>query len=153
MEGFAGAFGATIVYPIDLGMSLWMSCSIGTLLNVSFPSQSRYVVLSLNGNLTETPVFGSELDAVRLDTYRCFIQIYSFSLFARMQNQRSTIVGQLLYKNSLDCVKKVIRNEGFLGFYRGLGPQLVVSTYLIGLSRCSAGFFRVSRQRKRSNSR
>jgi hypothetical protein len=48
----------------------------------------------------------------------------------RMQNQRSTIVGQLLYKNSLDCVKKVFRNEGFLGFYRGLGPQLVVSTDL-----------------------
>ncbi|KAI0257068.1 mitochondrial carrier [Lactifluus subvellereus] len=60
--GFAGAFGATIVYPIDLGM---------------------------------------------------------------MQNQRSTIVGQLLYKNSWDCVRKVFRNEGFLGFYRGLGPQLV----------------------------
>jgi hypothetical protein len=48
-----------------------------------------------------------------------------------MQNQRSTIVGQLLYKNSLDCVKKVLRNEGVLGFYRGLGPQLIVSTYLI----------------------
>jgi hypothetical protein len=32
MEGFAGAFGATIVYPIDLGMSLWMSCLIVTLL-------------------------------------------------------------------------------------------------------------------------
>ncbi|KAI0294929.1 mitochondrial inner membrane protein [Russula brevipes] len=60
--GLAGALGATIVYPIDLGV---------------------------------------------------------------MQNQRSTIVGQLLYKNSLDCVKKVFRNEGFLGFYRGLGPQLV----------------------------
>jgi solute carrier family 25 aspartate/glutamate transporter 12/13 len=45
-----------------------------------------------------------------------------------MQNQRSTIVGQLLYKNSLDCVKKVFRNEGAVGFYRGLGPQLVVST-------------------------
>ncbi|KAF8274027.1 mitochondrial inner membrane protein [Lactarius quietus] len=60
--GAAGAFGATIVYPIDLGA---------------------------------------------------------------MQNQRSTIVGQLLYKNSWDCVKKVFRNEGFLGFYRGLGPQLV----------------------------
>jgi solute carrier family 25 (mitochondrial aspartate/glutamate transporter), member 12/13 len=44
-----------------------------------------------------------------------------------MQNQRSTVVGQLLYKNSLDCVKKVFRNEGFFGFYRGLGPQLVVS--------------------------
>ncbi len=49
----------------------------------------------------------------------------------RMQNQRSTIVGQLLYKNSLDCVKKVLRNEGLLGFYRGLGPQLIVSTHLI----------------------
>ena len=44
-----------------------------------------------------------------------------------MQNQRSTIVGQLLYKNSWDCVKKVLRNEGLRGFYRGLGPQLIVS--------------------------
>ncbi|KAF9531941.1 mitochondrial carrier domain-containing protein [Crepidotus variabilis] len=43
----------------------------------------------------------------------------------RMQNQRSTVVGQLLYKNSIDCAKKIFRNEGFLGFYRGLGPQLV----------------------------
>ena len=43
-----------------------------------------------------------------------------------MQNQRSTVVGQLLYQNSMDCVKKVFRNEGALGFYRGLGPQLVV---------------------------
>ncbi|KAJ7040334.1 mitochondrial carrier domain-containing protein [Mycena alexandri] len=42
-----------------------------------------------------------------------------------MQNQRSTVVGQLLYKNSMDCAKKILRNEGFLGFYRGLGPQLI----------------------------
>jgi len=42
-----------------------------------------------------------------------------------MQNQRSTVVGQLLYKNSMDCARKIFRNEGFLGFYRGLGPQLV----------------------------
>lgn len=44
----------------------------------------------------------------------------------RMQNQRSTIVGQLMYTNSLDCFKKVVRNEGPLGLYRGLLPQLVV---------------------------
>lgn len=44
----------------------------------------------------------------------------------RMQNQRSTVVGQLLYKNSLDCVRKVFRNEGLFGFYSGIGPQLVV---------------------------
>jgi len=31
----------------------------------------------------------------------------------------------VLYKNSLDCVRKVIHNEGFRGFYRGLGPQLI----------------------------
>ncbi|KAF8982449.1 mitochondrial aspartate-glutamate transporter agc1 [Entomortierella lignicola] len=43
----------------------------------------------------------------------------------RMQNQRSKIVGELLYKNSIDCFKKVIKNEGVLGLYRGLGPQLV----------------------------
>ncbi|TDL28085.1 mitochondrial carrier [Rickenella mellea] len=62
--GLAGAFGATIVYPIDL-------------------------------------------------------------VKTRMQNQRTTVVGQLLYKNSLDCVQKVFRNEGVRGFYRGLGPQLL----------------------------
>lgn len=45
----------------------------------------------------------------------------------RMQNQRSKVVGELLYKNSLDCFKKVLKNEGFTGLYRGLGPQLVVS--------------------------
>ncbi|KAJ2888149.1 mitochondrial aspartate-glutamate transporter agc1 [Coemansia asiatica] len=43
----------------------------------------------------------------------------------RMQNQRSAVVGEMLYKNSIDCFRKVIRNEGILGLYRGLGPQLV----------------------------
>lgn len=62
--GIAGAFGATIVYPIDM-------------------------------------------------------------VKTRMQNQRSTVVGQLMYKNSIDCAQKILRNEGVLGFYRGLGPQLI----------------------------
>lgn len=44
----------------------------------------------------------------------------------RMQNQRSKVVGELLYKNGIDCAKKVYKNEGFKGFYRGLPPQLVV---------------------------
>jgi len=64
LGGIAGAFGATMVYPIDL-------------------------------------------------------------VKTRMQNQRSTVVGSVLYKNSLDCIQKVFRNEGLLGFYRGLGPQLI----------------------------
>jgi solute carrier family 25 aspartate/glutamate transporter 12/13 len=43
----------------------------------------------------------------------------------RMQNQRSSRPGEMLYKNSLDCAKKVIRNEGFKGLYSGVLPQLV----------------------------
>ncbi|CAD5119751.1 DgyrCDS8346 [Dimorphilus gyrociliatus] len=44
----------------------------------------------------------------------------------RMQNQRSlSVIGELMYKNSFDCFKKVIRHEGVLGLYRGLPPQLV----------------------------
>lgn len=43
----------------------------------------------------------------------------------RIQNQRSVIVGEMLYRNSFDCFRKVLRNEGFLGLYRGLPPQLV----------------------------
>lgn len=46
----------------------------------------------------------------------------------RMQNQRSKVVGELLYKNGIDCAKKVYKNEGFKGFYRGLPPQLIVRT-------------------------
>lgn len=42
----------------------------------------------------------------------------------RMQNQRK-VVGEVLYKNSWDCFRKVLKNEGFKGLYRGLGPQLV----------------------------
>jgi solute carrier family 25 aspartate/glutamate transporter 12/13 len=45
----------------------------------------------------------------------------------RMQNQRTKVVGEMMYKNSLDCARKVIRNEGFRGLYSGLGPQLIVS--------------------------
>lgn len=38
----------------------------------------------------------------------------------RMQNQRSTsIVGERLYRNSIDCFKKVVRYEGVFGLYRG----------------------------------
>ena len=38
-----------------------------------------------------------------------------------------------MYKNSIDCARKIFRNEGILGFYRGLGPQLVVWIYFLFL--------------------
>ncbi|KAF2894245.1 hypothetical protein ILUMI_11928 [Ignelater luminosus] len=44
----------------------------------------------------------------------------------RMQNQRSgSFIGELMYRNSFDCFKKVVRHEGILGLYRGLIPQLM----------------------------
>jgi len=54
------------------------------------------------------------------------IMVYPIDLVkTRMQNQRSQRVGEMLYKNSIDCAKKVIRNEGFTGLYSGVLPQLV----------------------------
>ncbi|KAI1075865.1 mitochondrial carrier [Whalleya microplaca] len=43
----------------------------------------------------------------------------------RLQNQRGADPGQRLYKNSIDCFKKVVANEGFRGLYSGVLPQLV----------------------------
>lgn len=43
----------------------------------------------------------------------------------RLQNQRGAQPGQRLYKNSIDCFQKVVRNEGFRGLYSGVLPQLV----------------------------
>ena len=43
----------------------------------------------------------------------------------RLQNQRSTRPGERLYNNSIDCARKVIRNEGFTGLYSGVIPQLI----------------------------
>ena len=44
----------------------------------------------------------------------------------RMQNQRTgSYIGELMYRNSFDCFKKVLRHEGFTGLYRGLVSQLV----------------------------
>ncbi|KAK4192922.1 calcium-binding mitochondrial carrier protein [Podospora australis] len=43
----------------------------------------------------------------------------------RMQNQRGAGPGQKLYNNSIDCFRKVVRNEGFRGLYSGVLPQLV----------------------------
>lgn len=43
-----------------------------------------------------------------------------------MQNQRTgSYVGEVAYRNSIDCFKKVVRHEGVIGLYRGLVPQLI----------------------------
>ena len=37
----------------------------------------------------------------------------------RLQNQRGSLAGEIMYKNSFDCFSKVLRFEGFFGLYRG----------------------------------
>lgn len=44
----------------------------------------------------------------------------------RLQNQRKAGPGApLMYSNSIDCFRKILKNEGFRGLYAGLGPQLL----------------------------
>eukprot|EP01112_Ceratiomyxa_fruticulosa_P015071 TRINITY_DN4390_c0_g1_i1.p1 TRINITY_DN4390_c0_g1~~TRINITY_DN4390_c0_g1_i1.p1 ORF type:complete len:729 (-),score=188.20 TRINITY_DN4390_c0_g1_i1:79-2265(-) len=43
----------------------------------------------------------------------------------RMQNQRAVEASKRIYANSWDCFRKVLRNEGFAGLYKGLLPQIV----------------------------
>mmetsp|Transcript_23906 Transcript_23906/g.36851 ORF Transcript_23906/g.36851 Transcript_23906/m.36851 type:complete len:583 (-) Transcript_23906:61-1809(-) len=52
--------------------------------------------------------------------------VYPIDLIkTRMQNQRVAADGTRMYKNSFDCLKQLLRSEGFIGLYRGLAPQLV----------------------------
>ncbi|EER41406.1 predicted protein [Histoplasma capsulatum H143] len=41
------------------------------------------------------------------------------------KQQKDPKTGQLPYKGVLDCAKKVIRDEGWLRFYRGFGTYYV----------------------------
>jgi hypothetical protein len=49
-----------------------------------------------------------------------------------MQNQRNNALVPALYKSEWDCAKQVLRNEGFLGLYRGAGVQALVNNILFG---------------------
>ncbi|XP_051160959.1 calcium-binding mitochondrial carrier protein Aralar1 isoform X3 [Leptopilina boulardi] len=71
-------------------------------------SSYRFVLGSVGGAVGATAVY--PIDLVK----------------TRMQNQRTgSFIGELMYRNSFDCCKKVIRHEGFFGLYRGLVPQLM----------------------------
>ncbi|KAJ1513719.1 mitochondrial aspartate-glutamate transporter agc1 [Coelomomyces lativittatus] len=57
------------------------------------------------------------------------LSIYPIDLVkTRMQNQRTLSTPTTttrVYANSFDCFRKVIKTEGLLGLYSGLGPQMV----------------------------
>jgi solute carrier family 25 (mitochondrial aspartate/glutamate transporter), member 12/13 len=48
-----------------------------------------------------------------------------------MQNQRNNATVPAVYKNEMDCAKQVLRNEGFLGLYRGGGVQALVHFHIL----------------------
>ena len=78
--------------------------------------------------LDNTPVDNSRRDFFRTSAAGAFgaFMVYPVDLVkTRMQNQRGADPGQRLYKNSIDCFRKVITNEGFRGLYSGVLPQLV----------------------------
>ncbi|XP_025056287.1 calcium-binding mitochondrial carrier protein Aralar1 isoform X3 [Alligator sinensis] len=83
-----------------MGRSIWLQIA---------ESAYRFTLGSIAGAVGATAVY--PIDLVK----------------TRMQNQRTSgsVVGELMYKNSFDCFKKVLRYEGFFGLYRGLLPQLI----------------------------
>ncbi|PIO32883.1 hypothetical protein AB205_0079460, partial [Aquarana catesbeiana] len=76
----------------DRGRPIWLQAA---------ESAYRFMLGSIAGAVGATAVY--PIDLVK----------------TRMQNQRSSFVGELVYKNSFDCFKKVLRYEGFFGLYRG----------------------------------
>uniref|UniRef100_A0A4W4HDG3 EF-hand domain-containing protein n=1 Tax=Electrophorus electricus TaxID=8005 RepID=A0A4W4HDG3_ELEEL len=107
----AQRFGQVTPMEVDILFQLQQSggdLSRSVLLQIA-ESAYRFTLGSLAGAVGATAVY--PIDLVK----------------TRMQNQRSSgsFIGELMYKNSFDCFKKVLRYEGFFGLYRGLVPQLL----------------------------
>uniref|UniRef100_A0A673H1Z8 Calcium-binding mitochondrial carrier protein Aralar1-like n=1 Tax=Sinocyclocheilus rhinocerous TaxID=307959 RepID=A0A673H1Z8_9TELE len=112
----AGLHSQTGYFPLKKQIGPKLLCILHSHADVSRPvwlqaaeSAYRFTLGSIAGATGATAVY--PIDLVK----------------TRMQNQRSTgsFVGELMYKNSFDCAKKVLRYEGVFGFYRGLLPQLI----------------------------
>ncbi len=94
----AGAIGATVVYPIDL-------------VKTRMQNQRKSITTA-----TSSTVSASATAAT------CTVNTQATTTTVRRPFSTSNAI---LYKNSWDCFKKVIANEGVVGLYRGLLPQLV----------------------------
>lgn len=104
------------------------------------PLEEKRMPYRVNAKLAEeTQIFQNRNIGIQFleSGYRFFLgsiagAIGAFAVYpidlvkTRMQNQRSkSYVGEVMYRNSWDCFKKVIRHEGFLGLYKGLTVQLI----------------------------
>ena len=100
-------------------MGLSLKPELGTSLRLDL-RQSAHAPFSEPASYTPPFLF-------KLSNLICFVlaagatAVYPIDLVkTRMQNQRSVLASEILYKNSFDCAVKVVRNEGILGLYRGM---------------------------------
>ena len=70
---------------------------------------------------------GSEVNSLPPLSATGATAVYPIDLVkTRMQNQRGSLPGEIMYKSSIDCFVKVVRNEGVFGLYRGK-EHLIIS--------------------------
>eukprot|EP01133_Synstelium_polycarpum_P004029 gene4029-4666_t len=105
---------STIPAPIPIGAAAAAAAAAGNPRSMSkgfakqlWESVENFALGSVAGAIGATAVY--PIDLVK----------------TRMQNQRAVSAEAKVYANSWDCFKKVLKNEGAVGLYRGLGPQLV----------------------------
>ncbi|KAJ3120340.1 mitochondrial aspartate-glutamate transporter agc1 [Physocladia obscura] len=141
----AAANGADKVSPLDLAKFAARFSSItptpfASATSISAAVNTAAIISTIRKPISVDELFGSNVSPSFREVFK---SSYNFGLGAiagaigasavypidlvktRMQNQRGKVVGELAYKNSWDCFKQVIRNEGFIGLYSGLLPQLV----------------------------
>ncbi len=92
----------------------------------SLQSAYQFGVGSVAGAIGATAVYPIDLVKTRMQNQRSSPLAGISSLKGtRAATASGEQAAAVLYRNGWDCFKKVIRNEGFFGLYRGLGPQLV----------------------------
>lgn len=98
--------------------------NLNTLAPIFEHSQSKHSTIDGGDNFSLWPLYDSLYSFFLGSIAGCIgaTAVYPIDLVkTRMQAQKHNA----LYDNSLDCFKKILRNEGFKGLYSGLGAQLV----------------------------
>lgn len=115
----------------DFGiLGLWRGAS-GAVLRVSVGSAAQLSTFSLTKdiierrNLFEKDSFFLGLAASFCSSFVVSLAMTPFDVVStRLYNQGIDKTGKgLLYSGPFDCIAKIFKQEGFLGFYKGIGAQ------------------------------
>ena len=81
-----------------------------------------------NGDGGAPPTIGQKFLAAQSVSMAASISYYPLdSVRRRMMMEAGKLDHQRMYRNSMDCFKKILRDEGYRGFYLGIGADLVRS--------------------------